>query len=268
MHPPRTLILASPRAMQHMMGAMALGLCATAAAGAAPADEAPSWGLGVGAFSVQKPYTEIKRENRVLPLISYENQYVRVFGPGVEIKAYGVDLGDGQRLDLRVTGKYDFSGYETGDASILTGMRERKNGFWAGAKVTWRTGVVDISAEVQADVTRKSKGRRASLGFEKNWRVGEHVIWTPRISATWVDKKYVDYYYGVAAAEVRAGRPAYVGKSGVNAELGLRGTYLIDANHSLFLDVGVSKLPKSIKDSPLVDRTTENRIGVGYLYRF
>lgn len=270
MHTPRTLILDSPWAIKHARGAMVLllGLCAAARTSAAPADEAPSWGLGVGAFSVQKPYTEIKRENRVLPLISYENQYVRVFGPVVEFKAYGVDLGGDQRLDLRLTGKYDFSGYETGDATILTGMRERKNGFWAGAKVTWRTGVVDVSAELQADVTRKSKGRRASLSFQKNWRIGEHVIWTPRVSATWIDKKYVDYYYGVAADEVRAGRPAYVGKSGVNAELALRGTYLIDANHSLFLDVGFTKLPNSIKNSPLVDRTTENRIGVGYLYRF
>jgi outer membrane protein len=267
---PRTLILASPWATKHVRNATALvlGLSATAMAGAAPADEASSWGLGVAAFSVQQPYTGINRETRALPLISYENQYVRVFGPVVEWKAYSVDLGGNQRLDLRVTGKYDFSGYEAADAPILKGMRERKSGFWAGAKATWRTGVVDVSAELQADVTGKSKGRRASLGLEKNWRIGEQVMWTPRVSAVWVDKKYVDYYYGVAADEARVGRVAYVGKSGVNAELGLRGTYIIDTNHSFFLDLGVTKLAKTIKNSPLVDRSTENRVGLGYLYRF
>lgn len=267
---PPTLTLSSARVIKQVKGAtaLALGMCATALAGAAPADEASSWGLGFAAFSVQHPYTDIKRENHVLPLISYENQYVRVFGPVVELKAYSIDLGDGQRLDLRVTGKYDFSGYESDDATILDGMRERKSSVWVGAKAIWRTGVVDVSAEVQADAARKSRGRRASLGLEKNWRAGEHVILAPRVSAAWVDKKYVDYYYGVAADEARPGRVAYVGKSGVNAELGLRGTYIIDANHSLFLDLGVTKLAKGIKDSPLADRSTENRVGLGYLYSF
>ena len=247
---------------------LALGLCASSVASAAPADEGSSWGLGVAAFSAQQPYTGIDRDNRALPLISYENQYVRVFGPAVEFKAYSVDLGGGQRLDLRVVGKYDFSGYEASDAPVLNGMRERKSGFWAGGKVKWQTGVVDVSAELLADASGNSKGRRFNLGLEKNWRMGEHVILTPRAGATWVDKKYVDYYYGVAADEARAGRAAYEGKSGVNAELGLRGTYVIDAHHSMFLDLGVSKLSKKIKDSPLVDRSTEHRVGLGYLYRF
>jgi outer membrane protein len=245
-----------------------VGLCAAAMAGAAPPDEASSWGLGVAAFTVQQPYTGVKRETRALPLISYENRYVRVFGPVVELKAYSVDLGGSDRIDLRVTGKYDFSGYEANDAPILNGMRERESSFWAGAKVTWRTGVVDVSAEVQADVTGKSRGRRASVGLEKNWRIGEHVMLTPRASAAWVDRKYVDYYYGVAADEARLGRVAYAGKSGVNAELGLRGTYSAGANHAFFLDLGVTRLAKPIKESPLVDRSTENRVGLGYLYRF
>jgi len=267
---PRILTLSSPCAIKHARAAaaVALGLCATAVSAAAPADDASSWGLGVAAFSAQQSYSGIDREKRALPLISYENQYVRVFGPVVEFKAYSVDLGGGQRLDLRVIGKYDFSGYEAGDAPILNGMRERKSGFWAGARAIWRTGVVDVSAEVLADATRNSKGRRANLGLEKTWRIGQHLMVTPRVGAAWVDKKYVDYYYGVAADEARAGRPAYVGESGVNAEFGLRGTYVVDAHHSLFLDLGVTRLSKKIKDSPLVDRATENRVGLGYLYRF
>jgi len=267
---PRILTLVCPCAVSSRGAAasLALALGASSVASAAPADEAPSWGLGIAAFSVQQPYTGIEREKRALPLISYENAYVRVFGPVVELKAHGVDLGDGQRLDLRVTGKYDFSGYKPGDAPILNGMRERKSGFWAGGKAIWRTDVVDVSVELQADVTGKSKGRRANLGLEKNWRIGQHVIFTPRVSAAWVDKKYVDYYFGVAVDEVRAGRAAYVGKSAVNIELGLRSTYVIDDRHSMFLDLGVTKLSKKIKDSPLVNRSNENRAGLGYLYSF
>ena len=34
------------------------------------------------------------------------------------------------------------------------------------------------------------------------------------------------------------------------------------------MDVEVTRLASSIKDSPLVDRSTENRVFLGYLYRF
>ena len=70
------------------------------------------------------------------------------------------------------------------------------------------------------------------------------------------------------ASEARAGRPAYAGKAGTSAELGLRSVYMIDQRNSVFLDVSVSSLPKSIKDSPLVNRSTESRMLLGYTYRF
>jgi len=63
---------------------------------------------------------------------------------------------------------------------------------------------------------------------------------TPRLGATWLDKKYVDYYYGVETDEIMFNRPAYQGKSGVNLELGVRGNYIFDARHSVFLDIGVT----------------------------
>lgn len=269
MQPRRILALASPSIIKHMrgIGVLTVGLGAAAAAGAAQADEESSWGLGIAAFSAQQSYIGAGRETKALPLISYENQYVRVFGPVAEFKAYSADLGGGQRLGLSVIGKYDFSGYKAGDAPILNGMRERKDSFWAGGKVTWRTGVADVSAELLADVSGKSKGRRANLSLEKTWHVGDFLL-TPRVGAAWVDKKYVNYYYGVATDEARAGRAAYQGSSGVNAELGLRSIYVIDAHHSLFLDLRATRLAKKIKDSPLADRSTVNRVGLGYLYGF
>ncbi|HEX8609830.1 MAG TPA: MipA/OmpV family protein [Telluria sp.] len=247
---------------------LALGLCASSQAGAAPAEEGSSWGLGLAAFSEQPAYAGIDRDTTALPLIYFENKYVRVFGPGAEFKVYGVDLGAGQRLDFRLVAQYDGSEYKGSDAPILSGMAERKAGFWAGGKVKWETGVANVSAGWLADVSGNSKGALFNVAVEKNWRAGEHVMLTPRIGATWADKKYVDYYYGVRASEARAGRPAYTGKSGVNAEVGLRATYLFNAHQSMFLDLGVSRLAKPIKDSPLVDRSTENRVGLGYLYRF
>ncbi len=61
---------------------------------------------------------------------------------------------------------------------------------------------------------------------------------------------------------------AYAGKAAVNPELSLTALYRFDRHQSLMLNAGVKSLGKEIKDSPLVDRTTENRVMLGYLYRF
>lgn len=227
-----------------------------------------NWGLGIGVSSAQKPYTGMDRENRALPILQFENRYVRVFGPGIEVKLPGLRLGADQSIDFGLVGKYDGSGYEAGDAPILAGMAERKGGFWVGAKAKWRNPMADLNVEFLGDASGHSKGRQFALGLDRTWRLGGNVLITPRIAAKWQDAKYVDYYYGVRNAEAAAGRPGYVGEAGVNAELGLRALYRFDAHHSVLLDTSVTRLAKEIKNSPLVDRSKENRVTVGYLYRF
>lgn len=63
-------------------------------------------------------------------------------------------------------------------------------------------------------------------------------------------------------------RAAYRAAGGANLELGLSGIYLFDRHHSAILGVGVNSLSREIKDSPLVDRSTENRVFLAYVYRF
>lgn len=255
-----------------LMRAAALVLLMPRLAAAAEAEPADSWSLGLGAGSMQKPYAGMDRENRVLPMLSYENRWLRVAGLGAEVKlqrlGLGLGLGDKQHLDFRLVARYDGSGFEADDAPILNGMAERKGGFWAGARAIWRTGFAQLNAEWTADASGHSQGQRLSLGVEKNFRVGPQLMLTPRLGAAWLDRKSVDYYFGVRDGEVQPGRAAYGGRAGVNTELGLRGAYLLDRHHSLFVDVGVTRLSRAIRDSPLVDRSTENRVFMGYLYRF
>lgn len=230
--------------------------------------ESTSWSLGAAVVSMQKPYIGMDRETKVLPMLRFENRYVRIFGPQIGLKLPGVDIGDSQKLNFSLIGKFDGSGYKAKDAPIFTGMSERKGGFWAGAEMEWKNDFADLQVSWMTDASNKSKGQKFSIGLQKAWRVGQSVMLMPRVEAVWHDKKYVDYYYGVRASEARAGRPAYAGKAGTSAELGLRSVYMIDQRNSVFLDVSVSSLPKSIKDSPLVNRSTESRMLLGYTYRF
>lgn len=226
------------------------------------------WGLGIAAISFQQPYKGIDRNNLAIPLVYIENDWLQVFGLGADLKLPGLTLSPTEKIEFRIATRYDVSGYESDDASALRGMKERKGSFLAGGKTIWHNEYVDIGAEWLADISGNSNGQVASLWIEKTWRFGEHMILAPRLTTSWMSDKYIDYYYGVNANEARLGRPAYEGESGFNTVLSTRATYVFDRKQSVFLDLSLSKFSQEIEDSPIVDRSTGNRIGLGYLYRF
>jgi outer membrane protein len=250
----------------------ALTCCAPAIAQQPPGKDEPegsSWGLGLAVMSAQKAYKGMDRETRALPMLSFENQYVKLSGPNLELKLPGLQLSDSQRLNFGIVAKlFGGGGYEASDSPALAGMAERESGVWAGAKVEWENDVADVKLELLGDASGKSKGQRAALGLGRKWMLGPSVMLMPQVGVEWVDKKYVDYYYGVRASEATAGRAAYTGKATVNPEVSLTGIYRFDKHQSLMLNVGVKALGKEIKNSPIVDRSTENRVMLGYTYRF
>lgn len=240
-----------------------------AAAGSQPQPpvDASRWGIGIAAGVKQQPYAGAGTKTQGIPLIYYENRYVRVLGAGAELKLPKVELGSGSSVSFGLRAKYGLGGYEPSDVPILEGMQERKGSVWLGASVTWHNAIADVSAEWLGDASGKSKGQQFRLGVQREFRAGSFTL-TPRIAANWMDKKYVDYYYGVRTEETRAGRPAYVGASTVNTEIGLRVGYAIDRQQSVFVDVSATQLGKQIKNSPLVDRSNQTSLSLGYLYRF
>ncbi|WP_438998510.1 MipA/OmpV family protein [Variovorax beijingensis] len=232
-----------------------------------PSADASRWGLGMAAGVKQQPYTGAGTKTQGIPLIYYENRYVRVLGAGAELKLPEIELGSNSSLSFGLRAKYGLGGYEPSDAPILEGMQERKGSVWLGAGVTWHNEIADISAEWLGDASGKSKGQQFRLGVQRDFRAGSFTL-TPRIAANWLDRKYVDYYYGVRTEESRPGRPAYLGASTVNTEIGLRVDYAIDRQQTVFVDVSATRLGKQIKNSPLVDRSSQTSLSVGYLYRF
>ncbi|HEY0817348.1 MAG TPA: MipA/OmpV family protein [Rhizobacter sp.] len=230
--------------------------------------EGTEWALGLGVLSQQDAYRGIKRDTQAVPLLRFENEYVEFAGLGLELKLPSLKLGQGHQLRFGLVGEFDLAGYKAKDAPILAGMAERKDGFWAGGKVEWENEFVTLSVEAAADASGHSKGRRLSLGLEKEWHLGEHTMLVPYVTAHRLDKKYVDYYYGVRATEATAGRAAYVGKGGLNVDVGLRTLYRFDEHHSLLLDVGVTRLAKHIRTSPLVGRSNTSQVILGYMYSF
>lgn len=227
-----------------------------------------SWGLGAGVYSEQKAYIDVDRKNRVVPILTFENQYIRLTGPELAFKLPSYELSNLGRFDFSLVGKLDINDYDESDTRILEGMEDRDGGFWAGARVEWKSSLVDVSAEFVSEVAGDSEGSRFNLGIEKTWHFAENYTFSPRVEVKWHDDKYVDYYYGVQVSEVNADRSFYKGEAAINIEVGARVGYMINQKHFLFLDASVTSLADEIKDSPLVDRSTENNVLLGYIYRF
>lgn len=234
---------------------------AQAADPASSADQPAVWGIGAGVSVERTPYRGADTDINPLPLLMYESRWLSVFGPNVSLK-----LPSAGPVSFRLKAQYSGDGYDSGDSDDLRFMHERKGGFWLGGSATWRTGFVDLTAEYLAAAGR-SDGQKFKLQADRSFKQGAFEF-TPRLAAKWADDKYVDYYYGVRRDEVIPGRRFYEGKSSVNVELGLRVNYALARNQSVFLDVSASTLGSGIKDSPIVDRSSESTVRLGYLYRF
>jgi len=227
-----------------------------------------SWGIGLGVSSHQKAYTDIDRDNKPLPILTYENKYIRLAGPELAYKLPSYVFSESNKVNFSIIGKYDFTDYKHDDAPILNGMEDRDGGLWAGFKAEWQNGFADISAEFVTEVAGDSEGSAFNFGIERTWHFKEQFMFTPRVVVSYLDKKYVDYYYGVRVNEVTADRAYYKGDAAVNIEVGARGGYMFKQKHFVFLDVSVTSLAAEIKDSPLVDSSTESKVTLGYIYHF
>lgn len=225
-------------------------------------DETSKWELGAGVAVVQKPYRDIDVDVLPLPLFSYENRWIRASIPKVDLKFLS-----NESVTLSLRAKYAGDGYDADDSPFLTGMDDRKGGVWAGGAMIWKTGIADLSAEVLGEVSGYSKGSRAKLQAERRFASGTFGL-TPRLAVEWVDSKFVNYYYGVKRSEVRVDRSFYEGSSAANFEVGMRMDYTLARRHTLFLDTSAIRFGSAIKDSPLVDNSSQTTVSIGYIYRF
>lgn len=220
------------------------------------------WAVGFAGGMNYRVYRYFDDKVRGFPTVTYEGEYVHVFGSGVDVKLPSVGP-----VTFRLRGKYISEGYESGDSPFLRDMSDRDSSFWVGGVATWRTDLVRLSAEVLTDAMSNSKGSRAKLQIDRRFAAAAFGF-TPRLATEWVDSNYVDYYYGVMASEVIAGRPGYQGASTVNTEAGIRIDWRPALNHSVFFDLGATRMGGAIKDSPLVEKDTQYGVGFGYFYRF
>ncbi len=228
-----------------------------------------STGLAVwiGTIAKQQSYAGADYDFRAVPLLFYENAWLRLAGLQADLKVPRHDFSSKYALSGGLRLRYEDDGYEPGDSTSLAGMQERKASAWIGVTSTWHTPLADVNVEWMSDASSNSKGQKARMQIAR--RFGwQSLSLTPRAQVDWLDGKYVDYYYGVRPEEATLARPAYLGRSAITQSIGLRVDYSIAAPHQVFIDFSVSRLPTEITNSPIIERRTTPRAFMGYLYRF
>jgi len=215
----------------------------------------------------QPAYVGADHELRGVPLLHYENSWLRFSGLQADLKLPRHVFNEQHSMTGGLRVRYEDEGYEPGDSLELAGMAERKGSAWAGVTASWHNPWADLSIEWLSDASRHSKGSKARLQVSRRFAL-ERFALTPRVQADWLDEDYVDYYYGVRGTEATPGRAAFSGRSAATQALGLRIDYAITSQHQVFMDMSVTRLPNEIKDSPLIERRGTARTFVGYLYRF
>lgn len=213
---------------------------------------------------MQSPYKGIGHRTVAIPLVSYENRYVRLFGNAIDFKL----ISD---TPYEVTFKTKIAlgeGFKASDSPYFTGMMDRKGTLDVGVTGSVKTQFAKFKVEWLSDVSGHSRGRQFKAGAEHTIQLTNDITLTPMAAVTWSDKKYVDYFYGVNPTEVSTSRPAYVGTATTSAEAAMRVGYLIDRHQSMFVEVGETHWGSGITKSPLVDRRSGAGVRLGYLYGF
>ena len=218
------------------------------------------WGLGAGAGYEQAPYKDYGSKFTPIPLFFFDDKWIHALGTTIDFK-----IGSWQGVSFTLRGQYELGGgYKGSDASSLNGMEDRNGAFWYGPAVAWKTSFGTLSGDV---LEGGNKGQKARIDFGKRFDYGSFSV-EPHVGAEWLSSKYVDYYYGVRASEVRAGRPAYSGTSTYDESAGARFDYHITPKQSVSVDLGATHLGSGITDSPIVGKRFVPQARFGYLYTF
>ena len=222
-----------------------------------------SAGLGYVLKAEPSPYKDATTRLEIQPLFLYEGERVFLHSSRVGVKLFDSPE---QRLDVFLDKRLEGFPLKSPPAS-LSGMAIRHSSTDAGLSYRYRQPWGTLQAELLHGISDTQSGTEARLGYSLETQSGR---WTlrPSVTLAWRNAKLNDYYYGVTPGEAIAGRPAYSAGAGLNASVGLYGSYQMSQNWRLLGGASGTLLSASIKDSPVVSKRFLPSVYVGAAYDF
>ena len=220
------------------------------------------WGLGVGIAGQQPPQVGTDSQVVLLPFPSYQGERLSMDFGSV---AYAV--AKSERIRFAIEGQLRFDGYDPGESEALTGLEERDVTLDAGFSISAGDDWGVASLKVMADALGVHNGYEISASYHypiqfERWTLG------PGITAKWPSAELVEYYYGVRVGEARVDRPAYSGKSVMNASAAINASYKLAINWEILGGAEYTHLGDGITDSPIIAKDHEVVMYSAIVYRF
>ncbi len=222
--------------------------------------------LSAGIFSVQSEYRGSDARVLPMPVIQYEGDRFFIQNTEAGFRLWN----DGtQKLSVGATllPQYFRSG-KSDDAAMK--QLDNRNVIVMGTLSyelnTTTFGSLRLSAS--GDITGTSDGFLAGVSYAYPVRTGRLTI-VPSGGLLFASANFNDYYYGVSRGEsLHSGLAAYSPDSSLTPFLGVGATLDLSEHWRLFASWKVTFLDDEIKDSPMVDRSTQHIFGGGVTYMF
>ena len=222
--------------------------------------------VGGGAIITKNPYKGIGTESHGIPIILYKTERFSLYGPRM---SYSLFEDDG--WEIGGLAKVRFEGYEESDSRFLRGMDDREWTLELGGSLSKNFTLGKLTADFAADILNEHKGHEFRLSYSYDFRnilKIRALTVTPYIGVNYRSRQLNDYYYGVRASEVIAGRPKHDVGDSTGLMAGIRMNYTLNQNLSLMGMISFEWLGDEIRNSPIVDEDHMESFLLGIIYRF
>ncbi|MDH3274709.1 MAG: MipA/OmpV family protein [Gammaproteobacteria bacterium] len=224
--------------------------------------QAGEWGIGVGVVRHGPAQQGADAAITGGPFPFYEGERLSL---GFGAISYAFADVSGMRLALE--GQPRFEGFDPTKSDALVGMHKRNPAFDIGFSLSSDGVWGQAQLRAVADITGTHDGYEVSASYQYPLQSGRWTL-VPSTGLNWRSKKLVDYYYGVREDESRAGRPSYVGRSGLSATVGLAADYRLTEHWNVVAGADLTYLGDSIQDSPIIEKNHETSLFTALVYRF
>lgn len=232
---------------------------------AAPAAQANPLTLGASVIYSQSPYKSGQDRYYPVPVINYEGDsfYVRSLQAGYYLWKDKQD-----QLSLTVLGSPQSYDPKDADDSDMKALNKRRMTLMAGASYRHSADWGIVRTTLVGDVLDNSNGLIWDLTYLYRFEFGQFSL-TPGIGALWNSSNQNDYYYGISSSESRrSGLDRYDADDSWTPYLELSGGWKISDRWSAMLAGRYLRLGDEIKDSPMVDKSSQVLLWSGVSYTF
>lgn len=242
----------------------------------------PGWSGGVLGGAARLPDFEGSRTSRHQPVLGFAITYRAQALGSVEMGSRGlnwtfvqrpeVDVGVGLSLD---PGRLDNGerkltavGYRPG-SERLSGMGEIGVAPVFSLSGALKLGRVPLGLAVKR-ATGRQDGTQVDLGVSVPWKFHRHGELSLAGTLGWADRRYMQTFFGVSAAQAAAARRAEfeAGSGWKSAQLALALDMAFSRHWHLNASVQARRLLRDAAHSPLTEKTTQPSLLLGALYQF